>query len=58
MRIIQVTDDLSTKQFEMLAKMIGMVTDAMVAKFYGSFEFKMENGNPLPNVPIKESRAL
>jgi len=58
MRIIQISDDLSAKQFEMLAKMVGMIADAMVDKYYGSFEFKMENGNPLPHVPVKESRAL
>lgn len=57
-KVIKVTDKLSAKQFERLARIVGMLTDAMVAGFYGSFEFKLENGNPLPHVPVKESKEL
>jgi len=58
MRIIQVSDKLSGKQFERLAQIVGIMTDAMVDNFYGSFEIKMEKGTPLPYVPKKESVAL
>lgn len=58
MRVITVTDKISNRQFERLAKYVGWVADAMVDKHYGSFEIKLEKGNPLPHVPIKESREL
>lgn len=58
MRIIQVSDELTTKQFEGLAMMTGQITDAMVDKFYGSFEVKFDNGNLLQHFPSKESRDL
>ncbi len=58
MRVITVSDELSPKQFEGLAMMIGQITDAMVDGFYGSFEVKFDNGNLLPHFPAKESREL
>ena len=58
MRVIHVTDDISVDQYERLARIVGMLTDAMVDKFWGSYEFKMENGNPLPHVPVRESKEL
>jgi|10_taG_2_1085330.scaffolds.fasta_scaffold00884_7 hypothetical protein len=58
MRVIYITDELSNDQYEKLAMIVGMVANAMVDKYWGSFEFKMENGNPLPHVPAKESRVL
>jgi hypothetical protein len=57
-RVIQITDDLSPEKFERLARIVGMVTDAMVDEYWGSLEFKFERGNPLPHVPARESRVL
>ncbi len=58
MRIIKITDKLSPDAYEKLARIVGMVTDAMVDEYWGSLEFKFEKGNPLPHVPARESRVL
>ena len=58
MRIIEITEALSNDKFEKLARIVGMVTDAMVEEYWGSLEFKFEKGNPLPHVPARESRVL
>ena len=58
MRTIFITDEISELQYERLARIVGMITNAMVDKYWGSFEFKFEKGNPLPHVPARESRVL
>ncbi len=58
MKVITITDNMDQNQFNKLARAVGMLSDAIINEHWGSFEFKMEAGNLLPHVPVKESRGL
>lgn len=58
MRVITVPDELSSDLGDKLTKIMKVVTDAMLAEYWGSIEFKFEKGKPLPNYPARESKVL
>ncbi len=57
-RVIAVDDELSDDLAEKLRKMMKVISNAMVAEYWGSIEFKFEKGKPLPNYPARESKVL
>jgi hypothetical protein len=58
MKMIAVDEKLDISQAERLRRIVAMISDAMVDRYWGSLEFKFENGYPLPHVPARESRVL
>ncbi len=57
-RVIAVDDAMSSDQAEKLRRIMAVISDAMLNKYWGSIEFKFERGNPLPNYPARESKVL